>query len=299
VKLPAAAVQNGNGGGATARPTIACGTTAASALTGELSATRSMASWNAFWSGGNRQPSLEVLEQLTYRCSYPPLDELWKTLVGSARPCALGHPRLMCGGFIRRQDPQESPLRAAAHSEPLQNSWPPPEMFEWWASACSFHWPHPWRHDGSAICQPHEGRAFSRSQLAPSWPRWSNSPGCGPDGGIATTQVRILRDTCWASLATAGTNGQFRTPRHINRADGGDVRSPAHRRDGPIGLRPTWRLPVAVGEYLHCEHHSGDLIQAPPSSASIQPLACFMVLIFDSNDRASASNDIHASCTGL
>ncbi|MCT4365142.1 MULTISPECIES: type I restriction-modification system subunit M N-terminal domain-containing protein [unclassified Synechococcus] len=66
--------RNGNGAAATAAPTIAAGTTAASALTGELR-NQIDGIWNAFWSGGIANP-LEVLEQLTYLLFIRRLDEL-------------------------------------------------------------------------------------------------------------------------------------------------------------------------------------------------------------------------------
>jgi type I restriction enzyme M protein len=248
---PAAASGNGNGRGrrngngaapATAQPTIAPGTTAASVLTGELR-NQIDGIWNAFWSGGIANP-LEVLEQLTYLLFIRRLDEL-ETLE-ERKAQRTGQPmtrRLFPEGVDVHNRPYEQ-LRWSRFKHLAAG-----EMFALMGESV-FPFLRTLGSDGSAYASHMKDARFTI-----------------PKAELLAKVVDLLdavpmadRDTkgdiyeyMLGKLATAGTNGQFRTPRHIielmvamSEPVPTDVMA-----DPACG---TCGFPVAVGEYLR-QHH--------------------------------------------
>ncbi len=240
--------RNGNGPGA-AQPTIAPGTTAASVLTGELR-NQIDAIWNAFWSGGIANP-LEVLEQLTYLLFIRRLDEL-ETLEErkaqrTEQPMAR---RLFPEGEDAHKRPYEQ-LRWSRFKHLAAG-----EMFALVGESL-FPFLRELGGDGSAYSGHIRDARFTI-----------------PTPALLAKVVDLLdavpmadRDTkgdiyeyMLGKLATAGTNGQFRTPRHIielmvamTEPVPSDVMA-----DPACG---TCGFPVAVGEYLR--EHNPDLFSDP------------------------------------
>lgn len=234
---------NGNGAGpATPQPAIAPGTTAASVLTGELR-NQIDAIWNAFWSGGIANP-LEVLEQLTYLLFIRRLDEL-ETLE-ERKAQRTGQPmtrRLFPEGADVHKRPYEQ-LRwsrfkhlAAGEMYPLVGE----SLFPFLRELGG---------DGSAYAGHMKDARFTI-----------------PTPALLEKVVDLLdavpmadRDTkgdiyeyMLGKMAQAGTNGQFRTPRHIIEL------MVAMTEPVPTDVMcdpacGTCGFPVAVGEYLR-KHH--------------------------------------------
>lgn len=242
--------RNGNGAApATAQPTIAPGTTAASVLTGELR-NQIDAIWNAFWSGGIANP-LEVLEQLTYLLFIRRLDEL-ETLE-ERKAQRTGQPmarRLFPEGVDARDRPYEQ-LRWSRFKHLAAG-----EMFELVGERL-FPFLRELGNEGTAYAQHMRDARFTI-----------------PTPALLEKVVDLLdavpmvdRDTkgdiyeyMLGKLATAGTNGQFRTPRHIielmvamSEPVPTDVMA-----DPACG---TCGFPVAVGEYLR--KHYPELLSDP------------------------------------
>lgn len=215
---------------------IAPGTTAASVLTGEL---RNQIDriWDAFWSGGIANP-LEVLEQLTYLLFIRRLDEL-ETLE-ERRSQRSGQP-------MRRQlfTPDQQQLRWSRFKE-LGD---PSAMFKVVGDEV-FPYLRDLGGDGSTYSGHMRDARFTI-----------------PTAGLLTKVVELLdavpmedRDTkgdiyeyMLGKLATAGTNGQFRTPRHIIELMVA-MTEPTPREVMVDPACGTCGFPVAVGEYLR-EHH--------------------------------------------
>lgn len=215
---------------------IAPGTTAASVLTGEL---RNQIDriWDAFWSGGIANP-LEVLEQLTYLLFIRRLDEL-ETLEERRSQRS--------GQSMRRQlfrvDQQQ--LRWSRFKE-LGD---PSAMFQVVGDEV-FPYLRDLGGDGSNYSGHMRDARFTI-----------------PTAGLLTKVVELLdavpmedRDTkgdiyeyMLGKLATAGTNGQFRTPRHIIELMVA-MTEPTPREVMVDPACGTCGFPVAVGEYLR-EHH--------------------------------------------
>ncbi|MCT0212440.1 type I restriction-modification system subunit M [Synechococcus sp. CS-1327] len=234
--------RNGNGAAATAAPTIAPGTTAASALTGELR-NQIDGIWNAFWSGGIANP-LEVLEQLTYLLFIRRLDEL-ETLE-ERKALRTGQPmarRLYPEGNDLQERPYEQ-LRWSRFKELAAT-----EMFELVGERV-FPFLRTLGGDGSAFATHMKDARFTI-----------------PTAALLAKVVDLLdavpmadRDTkgdiyeyMLGKLATAGTNGQFRTPRHIIEL----MVAMTAPKPTDVMADPacgTCGFPVAVGEYLR-EHH--------------------------------------------
>lgn len=219
-----------------AQPTIAPGTTAATALTGEL---RNQIDriWDAFWSGGIANP-LEVLEQLTYLLFIRRLDEL-ETLE-ERRSQRSGQPMRRC---IFPEGSQE--LRWSRFKE-LGD---PGAMFQTVGERV-FPFLRELGGEESAYATHMRDARFTI-----------------PTPGLLTKVVELLdkvpmedRDTkgdiyeyMLGKLATAGTNGQFRTPRHIIEL----MVAMTEPKPSDVMADPacgTCGFPVAVGEYLR-EHH--------------------------------------------
>jgi type I restriction enzyme M protein len=255
---PAQAPGNGNGRGrrnsngvlTSAKSTIAPGTTAASVLTGELR-NQIDAIWNAFWSGGIANP-LEVLEQLTYLLFIRRLDDL-ETLE-ERKAQRTGQPmarRLFPEGADVHKRPYEQ-LRWSRFKHLAAG-----EMFALVGESL-FPFLRELGGDGSAYAGHMKDARFTI-----------------PTPALLEKVVDLLdavpmadRDTkgdiyeyMLGKLATAGTNGQFRTPRHIIEL------MVAMTEPVPTDVMAdpacgTCGFPVAVGEYLR-QHHP-ELFSDPP-----------------------------------
>ena len=216
--------------------TIAPGTTAASVLTGEL---RNQVDriWDAFWSGGIANP-LEVLEQLTYLLFIRRLDEL-ETLE-ERRSQRSGQP------MRRRIFPDEKQQLRWSRFKELGD---PASMFQVVGEQV-FPFLRELGGEDSAYATHMRDARFTI-----------------PTAGLLTKVVELLdavpmedRDTkgdiyeyMLGKLATAGTNGQFRTPRHIIELMVA-ITEPTPRDVMVDPACGTCGFPVAVGEYLR-EHH--------------------------------------------
>ena len=219
-----------------AQSTIAPGTTAASVLTGEL---RNQIDriWDAFWSGGIANP-LEVLEQLTYLLFIRRLDEL-ETLEEN-RSQRSGQP------MRRRIFPEENQELRWSRFKELGEA------------AAMF------RLVGDQVFPFLRELGGAESAYAT---HMRDARFTIPTAGLLTKVVELLdavpmedRDTkgdiyeyMLGKLATAGTNGQFRTPRHIIELMVA-MTEPTPRDVMVDPACGTCGFPVAVGEYLR-EHH--------------------------------------------
>jgi type I restriction enzyme M protein len=234
--------RSGNGAPAV-QATIAPGTTAASVLTGEL---RNQIDriWDAFWSGGIANP-LEVLEQLTYLLFIRRLDEL-ETLE-ERRSQRSGQP------MRRRIFPEGADEQGRAWSE-LRWS-----RFKELGEAASM-----FKVVGERVFPFLRELGGEESAYAT---HMRDARFTIPTPGLLTKVVELLdavpmedRDTkgdiyeyMLGKLATAGTNGQFRTPRHIIELMVA-MTEPTPRDVMVDPACGTCGFPVAVGEYLR-EHH--------------------------------------------
>ena len=235
--------RNGNGVASSSQSSIAPGTTAASVLTGEL---RNQIDriWDAFWSGGIANP-LEVLEQLTYLLFIRRLDEL-ETLE-ERRSQRSGHP------MRRRIFPEGADDQGRSWTE-LRWS-----RFKELGEAASMY-----KVVGDRVFPFLRELGGEESAYAT---HMRDARFTIPTPGLLTKVVELLdavpmedRDTkgdiyeyMLGKLATAGTNGQFRTPRHIIELMVA-ITKPTPR---DVMVDPAWGtcgFPVAVGEYLR-EHH--------------------------------------------
>jgi type I restriction enzyme M protein len=222
---------------------IAPGTTAASVLTGEL---RNQVDriWDAFWSGGISNP-LEVLEQLTYLLFIRRLDEL--ELLEERFTQRSGQP-MRRRIFPEGADDQGRPwaeLRWSRFKE-LGN---PSAMFQVVGERV-FPFLRELGGDGSAYSTHMRDARFTI-----------------PTPALLSKVVDLLdavpmedRDTkgdiyeyMLGKLATSGTNGQFRTPRHIIEL----MVAMTEPKPTDVMVDPacgTFGFPVAVGEYLRNHH---------------------------------------------
>jgi type I restriction enzyme M protein len=236
--------RSGNGNGPAApQATIAPGTTAASVLTGEL---RNQIDriWDAFWSGGIANP-LEVLEQLTYLLFIRRLDEL-ETLEERCSQRS-GQP------MRRRIFPEGADEQGRPWSE-LRWS-----RFKELGEAASM-----FKVVGERVFPFLRELGGEESAYAT---HMRDARFTIPTPGLLTKVVELLdavpmedRDTkgdiyeyMLGKLATAGTNGQFRTPRHIIELMVA-MTEPTPRDVMVDPACGTCGFPVAVGEYLR-EHH--------------------------------------------
>jgi type I restriction enzyme M protein len=197
--------RNGNGAAvASSQPSIAPGTTAASVLTGELR-NQIDGIWNAFWSGGIANP-LEVLEQLTYLLFIRRLDELETLEERKAQRTGQPMTRRL---FPEGEDGHKRPYEQLRWSRFKHLA--PGEMFALVGESV-FPFLRTLGSDGSAYASHMKDARFTI-----------------PKAELLAKVVDLLdavpmadRDTkgdiyeyMLGKLATAGTNGQFRTPRHI------------------------------------------------------------------------------------
>jgi type I restriction enzyme M protein len=221
---------------ATPSSTIAPGTTAASVLTGEL---RNQIDriWDAFWSGGIANP-LEVLEQLTYLLFIRRLDEL-ETLEE------------------RRSQRAEQPMRRRIFPDESQDlRW---SRFKELGDPASMY-----RVVGERVFPFLRELGGEESAYAT---HMTGARFTIPTPALLTKVVELLdavpmedRDTkgdiyeyMLGKLATAGTNGQFRTPRHIIELMVA-MTEPTPRDVMVDPACGTCGFPVAVGEYLRGHH---------------------------------------------
>jgi type I restriction enzyme M protein len=229
--------RKGSGSAAPApQSAIAPGTTAASVLTGEL---RNQIDriWDAFWSGGIANP-LEVLEQLTYLLFIRRLDEL-ETLEE------------------RRSQRSGQPMRRRIFPEDEQElRW---SRFKELGEAASMY-----KVVGERVF-PFLRKLGGEESAYASHMR--DARFTIPKSELLAKVVDLLdkvpmedRDTkgdiyeyMLGKLATAGTNGQFRTPRHIIELMVA-MTEPTPRDVMVDPACGTCGFPVAVGEYLR-EHH--------------------------------------------
>ena len=236
--------RSGNGATTAApQPAIAPGTTAASVLTGEL---RNQIDriWDAFWSGGIANP-LEVLEQLTYLLFIRRLDEL-ETLEE------------------RRSQRSGQPMRRRIFPEGVDEKGRPWSELRWSRFKELG--------DPSAMYQVVGERVFPflrelGGEDSAYATHMRDARFTIPTPALLTRVVELLgavpmedRDTkgdiyeyMLGKLATAGTNGQFRTPRHIIELMVA-MTAPTPRDVMVDPACGTCGFPVAVGEYLR-EHH--------------------------------------------
>lgn len=236
--------RSGNGSAAPAPQTaIAPGTTAASVLTGEL---RNQIDriWDAFWSGGIANP-LEVLEQLTYLLFIRRLDEL-ETLEE------------------RRSQRAEQPMRRRIFPEGAD------EQGRSWSE---LRWSRFKKlGEPAAMFKVVGDRVFPflrelGGEESAYATHMRDARFTIPTPGLLTKVVELLdevpmedRDTkgdiyeyMLGKLATAGTNGQFRTPRHIIELMVA-MTEPTPRDVMVDPACGTCGFPVAVGEYLREQH---------------------------------------------
>jgi type I restriction enzyme M protein len=225
-----------------AQAPIAPGTTAASVLTGEL---RNQIDriWDAFWSGGIANP-LEVLEQLTYLLFIRRLDELETLEERKAQRTGQAMARRL---FPEGSDSRDRPygqLRWSRFKELAAA-----EMFELVGESV-FPFLRTLGSDGTAYAQHMKDARFTI-----------------PKPELLAKVVDLLdavpmadRDTkgdiyeyMLGKLATAGTNGQFRTPRHIIELMVA-MTEPTPRDVMVDPACGTCGFPVAVGEYLRTHH---------------------------------------------
>jgi type I restriction enzyme M protein len=236
--------RSGNGNGAAApQSTIAPGTTAASVLTGEL---RNQIDriWDAFWSGGIANP-LEVLEQLTYLLFIRRLDEL-ETLEE------------------RRSQRSGQPMRRRIFPEGADEQGRPWSELRWsrfkeLGEAASM-----FKVVGERVFPFLRELGGEESAYAT---HMRDARFTIPTPVLLTKVVELLdavpmedRDTkgdiyeyMLGKLATAGTNGQFRTPRHIIELMVA-MTEPTPRDVMVDPACGTCGFPVAVGEYLREQH---------------------------------------------
>jgi len=222
---------------------IAPGTTAASVLTGEL---RNQIDriWDAFWSGGIANP-LEVLEQLTYLLFIRRLDEL-ETLEE------------------RRSQRSGQPMRRRIFPEGTDDQGRPWSELRWTRFKELG--------DTNAMYTVVSERVFKflremGGEESAYATHMKDARFTIPTAGLLTKVVDLLdavpmedRDTkgdiyeyMLGKLATAGTNGQFRTPRHIIELMVA-MTEPTPREVMVDPACGTCGFTVAVGEYLREQH---------------------------------------------
>ncbi|MFN9635491.1 MAG: N-6 DNA methylase [Synechococcaceae cyanobacterium] len=237
--------RTGAAGSASAAPqaAIAPGSTAASVLTGEL---RNQIDriWDAFWSGGIANP-LEVLEQLTYLLFIRRLDEL-ETLEE------------------RRSQRSGQPMRRRIFPEGADEQGRPWSELRWSRFKELGETASMFKVVGERVFPFLRELGGEESAYAT---HMRDARFTIPTPALLTKVVELLdavpmedRDTkgdiyeyMLGKLATAGTNGQFRTPRHIIELMVA-MTEPTPRDVMVDPACGTCGFPVAVGEYLR-EHH--------------------------------------------
>lgn len=213
-------------------------------LTGELRSKIDNV-WNAFWSGGIANP-IEVIEQITYLLFIRGLDDV-QTLA-EARANRFGKP-LERTIFPKGKDPRGRPYRDLRWS--IFKDRAPAEMYEIVAEHV-FPFLREMAEDGTAHAEHMKSARFTIPTPALLWrvvDLLSEIPMDDRD------TKGDLYEYMLAKIASAGQNGQFRTPRHIIRLMV-ELMAPAPKDiicDPAVG---TAGFLVAAGEYLR-DHHPG------------------------------------------
>ena len=202
--------------------------------------------WNAFWSGGISNP-LEVIEQITYLLFIKRLDEL--QVLEESKANRFKTPierRLFPEG---NDDHPRSPRSYADYRWSRFKNFAPADMYEV-VGEHIFPFLRQLGGDQSTYAHHMKDARFTI-----------------PTPGLLAKVVDLIdkvpmeeRDTkgdlyeyMLAKIASAGQNGQFRTPRHIIQLMVELVRPvPTDIMCDPAG--GTCGFPVAVGEYLRCHH---------------------------------------------
>ena len=200
--------------------------------------------WNDFWSGGVSNP-LSVIEQITYLLFIKRLDDL-HTLEES-KAATLGMP-------MERRISRRVRTSAARPYDDMRwsrfKNFEPREMFDRGRRARLPLPAHLWRR-GIELRRAHEGRASGLPQRRRCSPRPSTCSTRSPMDDRDTKGD--LYEYMLGKIATAGQNGQFRTPRHIIQLM---VELIEPTPDDVIcdPAAGTCGFLVAAGEYLR-EHH--------------------------------------------
>ena len=212
-------------------------------LTGEL---RSQidAIWNAFWSGGISNP-MEVIEQITYLLFLRRLDDL-HTLEEN-KSAAPGQARWSAASSPRARTPRAAPTTTCAGR--ASRTSPRPRCTPWSASTCSRSCAR-MGGDGSTYAHHMKDARFTI-----------------PTPALLAKVVDLLdhvpmddRDTkgdlyeyMLGKIASAGQNGQFRTPRHIIQLMV-EMTAPTPKDVICDPASGTCGFLVAAGEYLRDKH---------------------------------------------
>jgi type I restriction enzyme M protein len=218
-------------------------------------ATRSTGIWNDFWSGGLANP-LQVIEQITYLIFIKRLDEMQE--LEERKATTLGVPlerRIFPEGFDGRGKPRKEG-EPEDKGEPYENlrwsrfkHFEPRRMFEV-VDEHVFPFIRELNGQGSAYAQHMRDARFqipSPALLTKVVDKLDKL-----DMGSRDTKGDVY-EYMLAKIATAGQNGQFRTPRHIIATMVALVQPKPEDTlcDPACG---TCGFPVAVGEYLR-KHH--------------------------------------------
>lgn len=218
-------------------------------LTGELR-TRIDAIWNAFWAGGIANP-IEVIEQITYLLFIRGLDELQTREENKAAMTRKPMGRVIFPAGVYRKDRDGADVTYDELRWSRLKNAEPARMFTLMADFV-FPFLREMAEEGTAHAEHMKGARFTI-----------------PTPGLLTKVVDMLaeipledRDTkgdlyeyMLAKIATAGQNGQFRTPRHIIQLMV-ELTAPTPKDVICDPASGTCGFLVAAGEYLR-EHHKG------------------------------------------
>ncbi|MFT0847308.1 class I SAM-dependent DNA methyltransferase [Actinomycetaceae bacterium L2_0104] len=199
--------------------------------------------WDAFWSGGISNP-LEVIEQITYLLFIRRLDDLQLRAESKAR--ILGEPV---------ENPVFSPEQSAMRWSIFRNA-APAEMYRT-VSEEIFPYLRELGGDGSTYSEHMKDARFTIPTPALLSKVVDMLDGIDMDNQDTNGD---LYEYMLSKIASAGTNGQFRTPRHIIKLmvdmtapqPGDEICDPACGTAGFL---------VAASEYVR-EHHSDALLDA-------------------------------------
>ena len=216
-------------------------------ITGELKAKVDRI-WDAFWSGGIANP-LEVMEQITYLLFIRRLDDLQTAKENRAN--RLGIP-IDAPIFPAGSDTEGRPYGDLRWSRFKDRD--PTEMFAIVGEQV-FPFMRQIGGDGSTYSHHMQRRAVhdpdAGAALEGGRPARRHS-----DGRIATPRATST-STCSSKIATAGQNGQFRTPRHII-ALMVEMTAPTPTDEICDPACGTAGFLIAAGEYVR-EHAPGSL----------------------------------------
>ncbi len=213
-------------------------------LTGELR-NRIDAVWNAFWAGGIANP-LEVIEQITYLLFIRGLDEVQLREERKASMLKQPMDRVV---FPEGKDSRGRPYRDLRWSR--FKSREPREMFEI-VSEHVFPFLRSMAEEGTSHAEHMKGARFT----IPTPALLSKVVDMLDDIPMEDRDTKgDLYEYMLGKIATAGQNGQFRTPRHIIRLMV-ELMAPTPKDTICDPAAGTAGFLVAAGEYLR-EHHPG------------------------------------------